>query len=60
MKQLKVTPMQVALPCHRCGAPTREKGRLTVGRTGRHVEAPLCGACQLRVPNVRIIREQER
>ena len=56
MKQMKVTTMQVALPCHRCRAETREKGRLAVGRTGRHVEAPLCRPCQEQVPGVCIVR----
>jgi hypothetical protein len=56
MKQMKVSTMRVALPCHRCRAETREKARIRVGDTGRHIEAPLCRTCQERVPNVRIVR----
>ena len=56
MKQMKVSTMQTALPCRLCKAPTTERGRLTVGRTGRHVEMPLCRVCQTRVPGVRIVR----
>jgi hypothetical protein len=56
MRQMKVTTMQAELPCLRCKAPTREKARQRVGSTHRHIEAPLCPACQRKVPGVRIVR----